>query len=237
MHDFPNNKTFCPNFQGRDFVVNDIHGCYWQLMNQLKEVSFDKTKDRLFAVGDLVDRGPDSLNCLSLIFEPWFHTVLGNHDHMMYHSITTGDFDLWFTRNWGADWFKKCTNPNLVKEVVTGEVFKSIPYTITVPVMGYNIGISHAEPPVDDWDEVENMEEWQHDDCLYSRAIIQYHDHWVTENIDYTIHGHSIIPGPRFIGNAVFIDHGSFLKEKGQNLPGVKVYEIAKLVAPVVKVV
>lgn len=38
---------------GKDFVVGDIHGCYDMLMAKLNEISFDFSKDRLIALGDL----------------------------------------------------------------------------------------------------------------------------------------------------------------------------------------
>lgn len=50
------------------------------LMARLAEIGFDFKKDRLFAVGDLCDRGPDSLGCLALLLEPWFFAVRGNHE-------------------------------------------------------------------------------------------------------------------------------------------------------------
>lgn len=74
---FPENPT------GRDFVVGDLHGCLNLLQEQLDRVKFDTACDRLFSVGDLADRGPDSLGCLRLLREPWFHAVHGNHEDML----------------------------------------------------------------------------------------------------------------------------------------------------------
>lgn len=54
------NKIFEINEVGKDFIVGDIHGCLDQLKFQLSVTGFDKSKDRLFSVGDLIDRGPDS---------------------------------------------------------------------------------------------------------------------------------------------------------------------------------
>lgn len=71
------------NRQGRDFIVGDLHGYYSLLMDGLRQVNFDFNKDRLFSVGDLIDRGPESLKCLSLLKEKWFFAVMGNHDYML----------------------------------------------------------------------------------------------------------------------------------------------------------
>lgn len=69
-----------PNRRGRDFVVGDLHGHRSQLDAELRRLGFDPRRDRLLSVGDLVDRGPESLAALSLLEEPWFHAVLGNHE-------------------------------------------------------------------------------------------------------------------------------------------------------------
>ncbi|MCC5859470.1 MAG: metallophosphoesterase [Ectothiorhodospiraceae bacterium] len=71
------------NTQGRDFVVGDLHGCRRELDQALDAVRFDRAIDRLFSVGDLVDRGPDSVACLKLLDEPWFHPIQGNHEAML----------------------------------------------------------------------------------------------------------------------------------------------------------
>lgn len=65
---------------GRDFVVGDLHGHREAFERELTRLAFDPTRDRVFSVGDLVDRGPDSLATLALVDEPWFHPVLGNHE-------------------------------------------------------------------------------------------------------------------------------------------------------------
>lgn len=76
-----------PNTSGRDFVVGDLHGQRRELERQLEAVRFDTARDRLLSVGDLVDRGPDSLATLALVTEPWFHAVLGNHEFDLMHRL------------------------------------------------------------------------------------------------------------------------------------------------------
>jgi serine/threonine protein phosphatase 1 len=64
-------------------VVGDLHGHRSLLEDELVRLRFDPLCDRVFSVGDLIDRGPDSLATLSLIQEPWFYAVLGNHELML----------------------------------------------------------------------------------------------------------------------------------------------------------
>lgn len=71
------------NATGRDLVVADLHGHRALLERTLDRLGFDPGRDRVLSVGDLIDRGPDSLGTLALIEAPWFHAVLGNHELML----------------------------------------------------------------------------------------------------------------------------------------------------------
>lgn len=90
------------NTAGRDFVVGDLHGHRALLESQLARLGFDPLRDRVLAVGDLVDRGPDSLGTLSLIREPWFHAVLGNHELMLLHFLRCYDSRRFGRKSWAA---------------------------------------------------------------------------------------------------------------------------------------
>ncbi|MBM88537.1 MAG: diadenosine tetraphosphatase [Gammaproteobacteria bacterium] len=64
------------------YVVGDIQGCYRPLQNLLKKVKFVPSRDKLWCVGDLVNRGPRSLETLRFLREidESVKIVLGNHD-------------------------------------------------------------------------------------------------------------------------------------------------------------
>lgn len=80
-------KTVPANVEGRDFVVGDIHGCFDELGKLLLHVKFDPNYDRLFSTGDLIDRGPRSLECFSLLNKKWFYSVLGNHEDLFLSKV------------------------------------------------------------------------------------------------------------------------------------------------------
>lgn len=91
------------NTIGRDFVVGDLHGAFSCLEQALIGVEFDRDCDRLISVGDLVDRGPENELCLSLLDEPWFHSVHGNHESMMYDGFNDGPYGYAWLSN-GGQW-------------------------------------------------------------------------------------------------------------------------------------
>lgn len=76
-------KHLPANTSGRDFVMGDLHGCRALADQLLQEVNFNPAVDRLFLVGDLADRGPDSIGCLNLLRESWCHSVMGNHEELL----------------------------------------------------------------------------------------------------------------------------------------------------------
>jgi len=68
------------------YVVGDIQGCFDSLIALLSKVSFNPEKDILYCVGDLVNRGPKSLETLRYLksLGSSVKPVLGNHDlHML----------------------------------------------------------------------------------------------------------------------------------------------------------
>lgn len=64
------------------YFIGDIHGCYDNLITILDSVKFDPNSDILYLTGDLIARGPKSLEVLRLIkgLAKGAKTVLGNHD-------------------------------------------------------------------------------------------------------------------------------------------------------------
>ena len=75
-------KHFEMNTKGKDFVVGDIHGCFSKLQEQLWTIGFNEEVDRLFCVGDLIDRGPESYKFEEWLDYPWFNSVQIGRAHV-----------------------------------------------------------------------------------------------------------------------------------------------------------
>lgn len=141
--------------------MGDIHGSLTCLHHLMRRLDFDKTRDRMFSVGDLVDRGPDSLATLELLHEPWFHCVLANHEQMMLEAFAGGFMGQFWLPNggvWGIealnDWKTRKLDKSRVPLDDSVRLFdllplvRELPYLMTVNMPdGGKFHLIHAEFP------------------------------------------------------------------------------------------
>jgi serine/threonine protein phosphatase 1 len=204
------------NTQGTDYCVGDLHGCIDRLYDFLAALDFNPKKDRLFSVGDLVDRGPDSEQILSLLEEDWFHPVLGNHEQMVieaYEDVAGSAEDCLF-QNGGAWWFGQ---PQSFQDEVAW-AFRSLPVMIEVPVGDKTFGIIHSDVLGNSW--TTTREELCYNNystknyVLWNRA--RQMDEWVSvvEDVDCLLVGHTPVEHAAMLGNVVNLDTGAVFKGK-----------------------
>jgi serine/threonine protein phosphatase 1 len=181
----------------RFFVCGDIHGCYDKLMDALSIHNFDHHRDTLWALGDLVDRGPESMRVLRLLNEPWFHSVRGNHEQMV---ISMGGRRMHLMN--GGWWF------NLLDQTEKDEAValcESMPIraTIITPT-NRRIGLVHADLLGNDWN-VDPPEEH----ALWSRNRVESAHLHPIQNIDHVYFGHTPLSEVLTRENMSWIDTGA----------------------------
>lgn len=84
------------------YIMSDIHGAYRKFLSILKKINFSDN-DFLYILGDVIDRGKDSIPLLLDIMEREnVIMLLGNHEYMMYQVYAKGyDKDNWITNGGG----------------------------------------------------------------------------------------------------------------------------------------
>lgn len=197
-------KRHAANPAGRDFFVGDLHGEYALLMAQLDRVGFEPGRDRLFSVGDLIDRGPRSRDCLALALEPWFFGVRGNHEAMAEAALSRGGeaLALW-VRN-GGGWALREDRAELRR--LLRQALRRLPYAREVAVGEGRIGLVHAEPP-GDWAWIEACDRHE---LIWGRRRIRTGDAIPVRGIDAVVVGHTVLEAPRVLGNVHYLDTGAF---------------------------
>lgn len=212
MKDF--HRHVPPNRFGRDFVIGDLHGHLPALRDALAARHFIPGRDRLFSVGDLVDRGPDSPGAVALMRETWFHAVRGNHEDMLLRTVAgegTRIADVW--RQNGGEWGLAGWVPN-AEAHAAATLLEGLPWAITLHHRsGLRVGICHAECPVNDWGLIPGLGA-DTERCramLWARERIRLPDLPPVAGIDLTIHGHTVVPRPLLLGNALFLETGIYL--------------------------
>ncbi len=62
------------------YVIGDLQGCFTALQQMLERIAYDPAQDQIILLGDLVNRGTDSLAVLRWARDNQIRAVLGNHD-------------------------------------------------------------------------------------------------------------------------------------------------------------
>lgn len=196
------------NTQGRDFILADLHGHRNLLEKALVGCQFDPDADRLISVGDLIDRGPDSLACLELLNEPWFYLVRGNHEQMMIDAVLKGAPTAWslWVRN-GGSWALECS-----EEVLQGWASRldALPLTLTVHHQKGLYGICHAQYSLPDWQDRLTASQQHQTDWLWGRDRVKQSTPNGVVGVDCLFHGHTIVDGVTRKANSLYLDCGAY---------------------------
>lgn len=189
------------------WIVGDLHGCRSQLDTLLQAHDFDKQQDLLISVGDLIDRGPDSLGCLALLEEPWFRCVRGNHEEMALNALQGHESQLWEMN--GGGWFWQLKGAEVITARHALNRLKEIPLILHLQLEEWIVVIAHADYPAEHyaWEQAVN---WH--DVVWSRRRIDGLQQGRRDTIpgaDAFYFGHTPLQHRLDVDNLHYIDTGA----------------------------
>lgn len=204
----PQLRRHAANAAGRDFVVGDLHGCLDALRALLHDVRFDPARDRLFCVGDLVDRGPESEAALDLLDRPWCHVVRGNHEEVL-SLVARGKLpaDAW--RGIGGDWGVDLPPERLRAHAARVE---TLPLVRVIGDGPARFNVLHAEFFGSDAElDAGSYSAAVRERLIWGRDLVQgLADPDWQRGLSLTCSGHTPVRAPLRIGSQWFIDTGAF---------------------------
>ena len=205
----PQLVRFGINTQGRDFAVGDIHGCFTALQQALDRIHFHPASDRLFSVGDLVDRGPESDQVLDWLDRPWFHAICGNHDFMIWRSALGQPYLEVNHLEHGGAWLQALDRK---AQQQIGQRLAALPLAVEVETPAGLVGLVHADCPYDDWRDMQNspLSAGAAHGCLWSRDRYLRSYAAPVRNVLAVVHGHTTVRHMQTLGNVFFIDTGGW---------------------------
>jgi len=201
-------RHFGRNKFGRDIAIGDIHGCWDRVERGLEEIGFDKQYDRLFSVGDLVDRGPQSSQSLWWLSQPWFFAVRGNHDQYVV-DWRQRPVDKWVSE--GGSWFQNFKEEHKDEWAAA---FGKLPIGMEIETEEGLVCIVHADVMFDTW---ETFKEYLHSKdhriawlvrnaVQGSRNRYQIRDERPVRDIRALVVGHCKVAEPLIVANIHHID-------------------------------
>lgn len=215
----PSVRSVAANDRGRDLIVGDVHGCFDKLTRALEAVGFEPSAgDRLFSVGDLVDRGPESEGVLWWLDQPWFFAVAGNHEDMACRFMIGAMPPSTYAANGGA-WL---IGKTAAERLPFLDAFSALPVALELSTPAGLVLLIHADVPGRSWatfrasllgggfSAVSAMEE-----AMWSRARIESGLVAPVEDVLAVVVGHTPVERPVLLGNVHHIDTGAWLRGGG----------------------
>ncbi|HUH61058.1 MAG TPA: metallophosphoesterase [Candidimonas sp.] len=198
------------NLLGRDFAVGDIHGHFSKLQIALDRMGFNPKQDRLFAVGDLVDRGPESEQVIDWLNKPWFHGLKGNHEDIAIRYAKGNAIDPESYRFNGGGWFMDLAHEEQQRYA---QAFCALPMALEVETAAGLVGLVHADCPERTWstlDDALRASRATRDFCMWSRNRVQTANASRVDGVRAVVVGHTPLATPLLLGNVYHIDTGGW---------------------------
>ncbi|MDH2066145.1 metallophosphoesterase [Pantoea sp. GD03673] len=191
----------------RIWVAGDLHGCRRELEALLQQQQFNPQQDLLISVGDIIDRGPDSLGCLALLLEPWFRCVRGNHEEMAISAMQGHDRARWQMNR--GDWFFQLRGAALIAARHALQRCRELPLILHLQLGERTIVIAHADYPAQEY-RLNKPLDWHQ--VVWSRQRLEAIGAGEQAGIrgaDAFYFGHTPLKQPLTIANLHYIDTGA----------------------------
>jgi len=206
----------------------------------MQKAGFNARVDRLFSVGDLVDRGAQSMRAKRFLGLPYVAAVRGNHEAWWLSLYEGGSPDPEVVRalgsrmNIGVQWWLEA-DPKERDDLVV--MFRSLPLAIEIETDRGSVGIVHGDVPTGmSWQAfkaaVERGDEKVVQTALWGRSRIRGGDSTGVPGVGRVFVGHT--PqwnGLRSYGNVYAIDTGAVFGMTGNAKPGEGRLTMAQLIA------
>ena len=126
------------------YVCSDIHGQKELFDRMLGHIGFGK-RDRMYILGDLIDRGPDGIALMKAVMDmPNVTCLLGNHELMMLDYINRGD-DIWLdVRNGGTVTCREFARLSTEEQNKIIDYIGDMYLQVEIPVGDYKFLLSHS---------------------------------------------------------------------------------------------
>jgi serine/threonine protein phosphatase 1 len=131
------------------YCVSDIHGCYDEFMALLEKINFTG-EDTLYILGDVIDRGPESIKCLKYIMAASnIHMLMGNHEQMMIDALMS-DYQrddslmVHWLKNGGRETLTEFCKLSEGEQLAIMEYISNLPYMAEVKIGEQNYVLVHA---------------------------------------------------------------------------------------------
>ena len=204
-------RAIGPNRIGRDFVAGDVHGCFRTLERALRDLDFDASRDRLFGVGDLVDRGPHSHEALVWLESRFEAVAMGNHERPLLY---------WFDPHRRPS---PVHRPEWLRRVPRTQhrrwraALARMPLAVTIKTAYGAVGLVHADVPHADWAVATAMLEAGAPDDVdiallgadASEDEVRRHRSRPVKGLRALVHGHFVVDEVERLANRWNIDTGA----------------------------
>lgn len=229
-------QLFAVNQVGCDYVVGDIHGAFEKLREHLEAIGFNPIKDRLFSVGDLIDRNHGSTQALQWLQQPFFHCVRGNHEDMYLNWRKNPEYAVDYFQPWnGGEWVLDADSKfhtQLEKALI------QLPYLMSIPLTdGTWVLIAHADLPktpvplrhgwieqrlsrgllldemVDDNETLREAITWNRQRIFDAKSGDADEDNSI-DGYDLIVVGHTTLSEAMMLGRFAYLDTGGWIEKR-----------------------